>query len=543
MIKLLPITGAVVCYGVLFVAFVLTLLRIQVRSLKAHIIAGRCESVLSPAREYILSPLLFIAAVLLTLKYIIKGGVFQYGMVFGGILASSLSIWSFYIRRSKKRIFISKFISEKNITYKKYLNLYMISASPLPGYPDLPQDNTPPQAKPNRSRRRIVPLVKGMLVTYLLAREVIKAASVLGKEELETFVEKICIVWGEAALALTASTLKIIGGKLKGISGRMIFVANHASFMDFIIVPLAIYKLKQECGLNVFPTYMAARDHFLENRLIYNVLGIGRAMEAIGTIFVERRKRERDPSAPTSEAVKAIVDKGRDIVMFPQGTRAHPVKSPEGKVIGRGYYTTIRPEYVEKHKGHLKKGAAHIAIDGALLLAKKNIDLYIVPMGLRGTELIAPRGAKTIGSGVNIEVEFGEPFNVSSYIKDHKDMERNLLVDAIHEKIDEMLKGILDVENEIRRRLVLELRKIFGEDGLERELELLDAWGSERELLFSIIDCIYTLDTGVKVAFLKRLFELLKETSTPTEELVGFKRMVVTEMWAQTKSEKEMQRR
>ena len=120
-------------------------------------------------------------------------------------------------------------------------------------------------------------------------------------------------------------------------------------------------------------------------------------------------KRERGDRAAYERAL-AILRGGGVLILFPEGTRAR-----DGKL------------------GHLREGAIRIALRAGVPL---------VPVVIRGTDKILPRGKGTIGSG-KIKVQVGKPLTPVKLDK-NKDFKR---------EADEFLSSL----NKIMRKLSDEL--------------------------------------------------------------------------------------
>ena len=214
-------------------------------------------------------------------------------------------------------------------------------------------------------------------------------------------------IFGGEILSQLCARVEVKGLEhLDHIEGPVIFISNHQSFIDFAIVPFVLGVVSVDRQRDFRPKYMAARDHFYDNWSLYRLLGLGRAMEAVGTIFVDRKAKKDQPTRAVDEAVEAMIQKGSDILMFPQGTRAYGNIDEHGRRLDAGYYTTIREKDVEKELGHLRKGAAYLAIDAAFQLAKEGKKISIVPIGIKGAGIIAPRGKMRFERGVTVKVRF-----------------------------------------------------------------------------------------------------------------------------------------
>jgi 1-acyl-sn-glycerol-3-phosphate acyltransferase len=163
-------------------------------------------------------------------------------------------------------------------------------------------------------------------------------------------------------LALAGIPLVVKGGeRLSGRPGPFVFVANHASYLDPVPILAALeldyaFVVKSEA-------------------LSWPV--IGRCIRRLGHLPVERTMAEE--SAASTETMKAVLARGRSLVLFPEGTFERA--------------SGIRP---------FKLGAFKLASDEGLLL---------VPLALSGTRRLL-RDGTFVPRRVPIQVEVGEPIAV-----------------------------------------------------------------------------------------------------------------------------------
>jgi 1-acyl-sn-glycerol-3-phosphate acyltransferase len=145
--------------------------------------------------------------------------------------------------------------------------------------------------------------------------------------------------------------------------GSYVLMANHRSVLD---IPALVLAMPHTPG-------------FLAKAELAGIPLFGRAMQVGGHVFVERKGGARALQA-MREAAEAI-GRGRPIVIFPEGTRS-PTRA-------------LLP---------FKKGAFVLA---------KQARVPIVPVGLRGTETILPKGGRVMQPG-RVEVHVGAPIDVST---------------------------------------------------------------------------------------------------------------------------------
>jgi 1-acyl-sn-glycerol-3-phosphate acyltransferase len=139
-------------------------------------------------------------------------------------------------------------------------------------------------------------------------------------------------------------------------SGAFIIAPVHRSNVDFAF---AIYVTRRK-------TFFMAKDSLWETRLL------GGFIQAMGAFPVNRGGADRAALA----AAEQVLTAGEPLVLFPEGTRK------EGRTIG----------------------ALH---EGAAFLASRT-GAPILPVGIAGTDLAMPRGAK-VPRPHRVEVVIGEP--------------------------------------------------------------------------------------------------------------------------------------
>lgn len=508
-------------------------LRKRVSFGSVHYFLGRVEWLISFFRDTILAAVLLSAAVL-SLIGLLRGWIAYFPpVIIFGPACFGLSIWCHYLRKLRIGEFIDLATTGAVKNPDQFFNLYFASFSGIPGH--LPAGpfaapSLPVNYSSGRRVRSLLPILCGIIYTGILARLIVRASKLRGRKCSIKLGEELSFVWGMKAIELASANFNVGGiENLEGISGRSIFVANHKSFLDFAVLPLAIGFANKRLKSIFRPRYMAARDHFYDNKFLYSVVGMGRAMEAMGTVFVDRRSKKEAATKAIDTAAEAIVKEGIDIVIFPQGTRALIRTAESGERMPAGYYTTVTLEEASSPRGHLKKGAAYLAFDASQALAPHSIPLNIIPVGIMGTEIAAPRGKIRIETGANISVTFGKPLTLRT---SEVSSSRREAVLALHAKIDEMLKGVLNINTELKTRLLMDIRKMMDEDEMHKFIELIDAWRSDKDILFSVIDCIYSLPPRMRGSFIRRLSVLIEDTATPLDAILAFKKTVVREMIA-----------
>jgi 1-acyl-sn-glycerol-3-phosphate acyltransferase len=113
------------------------------------------------------------------------------------------------------------------------------------------------------------------------------------------------------AALVTSATRFLVGGhaRWQGCAPsehQRIYFANHSSHLDTVILWAA---LPAELRTRTHP--VAARDYWAKGRIRRFV-----ATRVLNAVLVDRAAR-RDPLAP----MKAVLDRGESLILFPEGTR------------------------------------------------------------------------------------------------------------------------------------------------------------------------------------------------------------------------------
>lgn len=160
-----------------------------------------------------------------------------------------------------------------------------------------------------------------------------------------------------------AYDLSVTGVENVPRTGPAILAANHISFIDSLLIPLAVPRRV---------TYLAKAEYWesWKTRWFFDV---------VGQIPVQRRDSEKAQAA--LEAAMRVLGVGGLLGIYPEGTR-----SPDGRL----------------YRG--KTGVARMAA---------TCGCPVVPVGLRGTREIMPKEAKVPKLSGDASVTFGEPMHLS----------------------------------------------------------------------------------------------------------------------------------
>ncbi|MBI2341847.1 MAG: 1-acyl-sn-glycerol-3-phosphate acyltransferase [Deltaproteobacteria bacterium] len=368
-----------------------------------------------------------------------------------------------------------------------------------------------------------MPVIAGVINTYILSRLILAAFKWKGPVYSREVANGMAAIWGSRIAQLGRLSVKVTGlEQLNGLDGKFIFAFNHKSYLDFALGPFAF------SGRGFDFKFMAARDHFLDNPLIYRTMGL--ALEAIGTIFVDRKRREASPKEAAATAVEKLVSSDVDVVLFPQGTRALGNIDSNGRRLDSGYYTSGTRERLLKSGGHIKKGAAHIAADVSIALKDRERSVvHIVPVGLVGTGQAAPKKSIFIRKETDIFVKVGAPISIKC--SDIKNIEKGSaeyknFVENIHLQLDKRLKELLEIHNRLEQRFFRDIRGLLPASDFEHVSVAMKAWRGKDYLIYTILDCIYAADPK-RWQELQRELSYLLTSDAPLGSLLHFKERAV----------------
>jgi len=180
----------------------------------------------------------------------------------------------------------------------------------------------------------------------------------------ENKVHKIANLWARMLLWLTGIRVDVIGRENVLIEKPQIFMANHQSDFDILIV-LA---------------HIPGQFRWIAKKELFKIPIFGKAMRNAGYIEIDRQNHEKALKSLDEAAQK--IREGKSVVTFPEGTR-----SRDGK---------IRP---------FKQGMFHLAIRAGV---------PIVPISIIGTREIMPKRTLKVKPG-RVTMVIDRPVDVSGY--------------------------------------------------------------------------------------------------------------------------------
>lgn len=154
-------------------------------------------------------------------------------------------------------------------------------------------------------------------------------------------------------------------------TGAAIFASNHLSVIDSFIIPSVISR----------PLYYLAKDEYFQAPGVRGAIQ-REIMIGLNQIPVDRSGGRA--SLLALDAALPVLREGKALGIFPEGTR-----SPDGRLY-RG-----RP------------GVAKLALDSGAV---------IVPVGVLGTDLVQPIGARFPKLGPRVDIIFGKPLDLSPWL-------------------------------------------------------------------------------------------------------------------------------
>ncbi|MBI2083684.1 MAG: 1-acyl-sn-glycerol-3-phosphate acyltransferase [Deltaproteobacteria bacterium] len=375
-----------------------------------------------------------------------------------------------------------------------------------------------------KPQKRLWPILHGAYDTAIFARSVYRALETLGPHYGREIFDVMASFWGSRVLQLFQCELHVEGAeRFHSLDGKIILIFNHKSLLDFVFNFFALSNTHLAKGRPLRPRFLAAKDHFIDNKLIHSGLGVGRTIQEVGMVFVDRKGQGRNA---IDEAVNTLLKNEIDLAMYPQGTRALANSGPKGERLDAGYYTTGTANSLKRELGHLKKGCAYLALDSAIALSKREPEaiqpIHLVFIAIDGVATVFPKGTLQIQTGERISYRVGDiftldPLEVKEMKKpttkeplDESENRYERKIDEIQEAIDRSLTKALRLHENLLKRFQEEMRRSdfvpkFNQFKLTHQLSS-NLKNGER-LPFVILDRILALPPDKQQDFLKRFSE------------------------------------
>ncbi len=374
--------------------------------------------------------------------------------------------------------------------------------------------------KPGKKRISWGRKLKGIWSTIWLKNLCLLALKKKGKQYLKQVTPSLAAVWAsrlsQIVFAEVVLEQTIYLQKLRGLN---IYLFNHLSFLDFAFAPLLLQGKS-------LPKFLMAKDHFLDNPIYHRILGLGQVAMALDMIFVERKGQKETAQSSISKGVQQLAEDSTDLAIFPQGTRAYGRVGKHKERLDGGFYAVGSLKRLKQDGGHLKKGAAYLAIEAAKnIVQKKEKDrINLIPVAIKGTGQIAPRGTWTLKANMVVNLKVGEPLTRTLadvlVFADEQNLEN--YVESLHQKINIAMRENLQVHVNLERRFFEDMRKILPPFEAEEVALAMKTWRGKDYLVHAIIDCIYTCPPKLWWELLGRLIYLIRNDA-PREDLLKFK--------------------
>ncbi|MDO8519858.1 MAG: lysophospholipid acyltransferase family protein [Deltaproteobacteria bacterium] len=380
-----------------------------------------------------------------------------------------------------------------------------------------------------RSRQSLLTIIVAVWDTAHIAHLGLRSLKYVGEKYVREIVDLMGAIWGKRLLELIQGKLSVTGVQnLENLSGKIILILNHKSQLDFALLFFALSGIRLASGRKIRTRFILAKDHFKDNRIVYDLLGVGKLIEAVDMIFLDR-KRKKKGQENMKQAAFFLAKKEMEVVIFPQGTRAEGNLDRTDKRRDAGYYTTIRQRDVEDDLGHLRKGTAYLALD-ALMEMNPGEELHLVFVGVSGTATALPKHSVTLQTECEIQFDIALPLTLSASDAENitkplsptpkTESEKRYLswVNEIHAAIDKKLILCLGIHDSLRTRFLLDLKGYFRftKDRVEAVEKNMDRIGGEDPVIYQILDRIYACKPSEWNPYLSELAQLLLDQSSLT---------------------------
>jgi 1-acyl-sn-glycerol-3-phosphate acyltransferase len=287
-------------------------------------------------------------------------------------------------------------------------------------------------------KQSLLPLLRGLFDTAIFARSAYRTLTACGSQYGREVFDAMATLWGSRMLQLFGSRLTVKGLEtFAQLEGKVVLAFNHKSHLDFVFAFFALATARMKNGRRLRVRYIAAKDHFVDNVVVYSWLAVGRLIEAVDMVFVDRKGKGQ---SAIDDAARKLASLPIDIAIFPQGTRALAHIGPNGERLDAGYYTASTK--TDSPLAHLKKGAAHLALETAELT---EAPVHIVCIGIQGTATLVPKGKFPVQSETHVTFEVAGVLTI--------DPANPPEIDTIQRTIDQHLTRVLRINEVLLARL------------------------------------------------------------------------------------------
>lgn len=181
---------------------------------------------------------------------------------------------------------------------------------------------------------------------------------------------KLAHLWGKTIIRISGVTVEIKGAENVPGNRPFIFMANHQSNFDILVL----------LG------YIPVQFYWISKKEVFYVPLLGAAMKRAGYISVDRQDREK--AIKSLDEAAQIIRNGKSVMTFPEGTR-----SRDGKI------------------GSFKKGPFYLALQSGV---------PIIPVSIIGSRAILPRRSLRMHPG-KITMIIDKPIDSTEYSLENRD--------------------------------------------------------------------------------------------------------------------------
>ena len=208
-------------------------------------------------------------------------------------------------------------------------------------------------------------LIDSLRVVGAMARITAPSLLEVARGQLErTAIDERARWFGQRVVEVLDIDLDARGAERVPANRAYVYMSNHQSHLDIPVL---------------YATLPSPTIRMLAKKELFQIPLWGRGLRAAEFIEVDRGNHAR--AVQSIEQAARLIRDGVSIYLAPEGTR-----SPDGRI------------------GKLKKGGFHLA---------KETATPIVPVAIKGTIDILPRGTRVMHSGKRVEVTIGSPIDVT----------------------------------------------------------------------------------------------------------------------------------
>lgn len=362
----------------------------------------------------------------------------------------------------------------------------------------------------------LLPLLRGLWSTWVIARAGLYAREKWGQDYLKSICDAMMLLWAARMCEVSQLRVEVEGlENFSSVRDPLLVICNHKSVFDFVVVPLALGLAQMLQRGPVRLRFMAAKDHFIDNFFVYRIIKIGLAMKAVGMIFVDRKGKDR--KAAVDEAVEQMFFSNVDVVIFPQGTRAFPQQDTQGNRWDAGYFAAGKADRISVMGGHLKKGAAHLAMQAAA-----QHPVTVLPVAVYGTATVYNKESLKVQLNETVGVRIGLPIRLENSTQNES--EYSSAVKDLHAQMDAAMIEVSGIIPRLEQRLLTDTRRMLRSNEFDEFVQVVqDRRNRKDALFFSVADQIYSLSKDAQHGRLVQLTGVARMGGA-TEDLLAMKR-------------------